>query len=369
VVFVHFGQSLPEDWLLVKISKFGQYGVQLFFVLSALTLCHSLNKIEDFNRLHYLGFIVRRFFRIAPLYYVAIPAYFIFTYLCFYYLGKSPFTNPSDYSIVRIVSNVLFVHGFYPSGNNSIVPGGWSIGCEFLFYAIFPVLFIASKKRKVWLAYFSFSAALITGLMILLRFKFGSAGTYEVGNNSFIYFSIFNQAPCFVLGMLYFYFSGFKLMRITVFAIAPICMALLVYAHDSFWGALFTPALSGVLAVFLISLLDGVGINLILKKLGQLSFSIYICHFIPVWGFRYVFKKLFPVGIQSEAIGFLGFIVVVVITYLIAYFTNRFIENPFIKLGHQISEKIQPNQALQRMNCVVTDRAPSSTLRANAVHR
>ena len=28
-----------------------------------------------------------------------------------------------------------------------------------------------------------------------------------------------------------------------------------------------------------------------------------------------------------------------------------------------------PNQALQRMNCIVTDRAPSSTLRANAVHR
>ena len=29
----------------------------------------------------------------------------------------------------------------------------------------------------------------------------------------------------------------------------------------------------------------------------------------------------------------------------------------------------EPNQALQRMNMLVTDRAPSSTLRANAVHR
>jgi hypothetical protein len=29
----------------------------------------------------------------------------------------------------------------------------------------------------------------------------------------------------------------------------------------------------------------------------------------------------------------------------------------------------EPNQALQRMNCIVTDRAPSSTLCANAVHR
>jgi hypothetical protein len=33
---------------------------------------------------------------------------------------------------------------------------------------------------------------------------------------------------------------------------------------------------------------------------------------------------------------------------------------------HKVTE---PNQALQRMNLIVTDRAPSSTLRANEVHR
>ena len=33
---------------------------------------------------------------------------------------------------------------------------------------------------------------------------------------------------------------------------------------------------------------------------------------------------------------------------------------------HDLTE---PNQALQRTNMLVTDRAPSSTLRANAVHR
>ena len=33
---------------------------------------------------------------------------------------------------------------------------------------------------------------------------------------------------------------------------------------------------------------------------------------------------------------------------------------------HKVTE---PNKALQRMNCIVTDRAPSCTLCANAVHR
>jgi hypothetical protein len=31
--------------------------------------------------------------------------------------------------------------------------------------------------------------------------------------------------------------------------------------------------------------------------------------------------------------------------------------------------RTEPNQALQRMNVLVTDRAPSSTLRAKHVHR
>ena len=34
--------------------------------------------------------------------------------------------------------------------------------------------------------------------------------------------------------------------------------------------------------------------------------------------------------------------------------------------SHNLTE---PNQALQRVKCIVTDRAPSSTLRANALHR
>jgi hypothetical protein len=37
--------------------------------------------------------------------------------------------------------------------------------------------------------------------------------------------------------------------------------------------------------------------------------------------------------------------------------------------GIQKLEPTEPNQALQRMNTLVTDRAPSSTLRAKRVHR
>ena len=43
--------------------------------------------------------------------------------------------------------------------------------------------------------------------------------------------------------------------------------------------------------------------------------------------------------------------------------------------GYVVAAKVEgldltePNQALQRMKCIVTDCAPSSTLRANALHR
>ena len=124
VILVHFGQRVPINKVLSQLSEFGQYGVQLFFVMSAFTLCYSMKKESEFSFRVYCSFMVRRFFRIAPLYYLAIALYFLFTYLCLKYTGRTPFTSPGEYSVGSVLSNVFFIHGLVPAGNNSIVPGG-----------------------------------------------------------------------------------------------------------------------------------------------------------------------------------------------------------------------------------------------------
>src|SRR4030088_3596129 len=70
VIMVHTGQSFASSNLLRSFTESGMMGVQLFFILSAITLFNSYNnryEKDGTDRNKY--FFIRRFFRIAPLYY------------------------------------------------------------------------------------------------------------------------------------------------------------------------------------------------------------------------------------------------------------------------------------------------------------
>lgn len=163
VIFVHTGGRTPIGSLFEICSRYGQYGVQLFFVMSAFTLALSLDRLPSLGRREYGDFMMRRFFRIAPLYYLGILFYATFTFLSFRLFHYTPFTQPSDYSAVKVFANFLFLHGLMPEGNSDVVPGGWSIGCEMLFYTVVPFLFLAARKRRwvlVWALVLAFGLTL-----------------------------------------------------------------------------------------------------------------------------------------------------------------------------------------------------------------
>ena len=70
VIAVHSQEQIPTLFQLTSsIFNYGQLGVQLFFVASALTLCLSMTERKEATP---VNFYIRRFFRIAPLYYFGI---------------------------------------------------------------------------------------------------------------------------------------------------------------------------------------------------------------------------------------------------------------------------------------------------------
>ncbi len=79
VVAVHLSFQFPNlPHSVALIARMGQYGVQLFFVISAITIFMTLEADrERFCAARHitLRFYIKRFFRIAPLYYVAIAIY------------------------------------------------------------------------------------------------------------------------------------------------------------------------------------------------------------------------------------------------------------------------------------------------------
>lgn len=335
VVLVHTGGRTPAGMTFGEIAKYGQYGVQLFFMLSAFTLCHSMNRIQVLGKPDYLAFMTKRFFRIAPLYYLGIVIYFIFTWASFRFAHQTPFTEPGEYSALGVISNVLFLHGLIPAGNSNVVPGGWSIGCEFLFYAMFPFLFLAARSNKSVLIFSTIAAALATlGIHLLTTRVYGM----KTELNSFTFFTVFNQFPCFILGMIYYFYGKIPAVRVTFIALLLPALIAVFGLHSLAWGWCLLPFTAGVAAVGLSFLMVKCGIPFLLKKIGQLSFSIYLWHFLVVWNVSYIFKMKLP---GSDLVSVLQFFVIVIITCILAAISNLVIELPGIKLGSKLAEKFR----------------------------
>ena len=90
-------------WAYLVVTG-GHSAVTLFFIVSAFSLCYTM-KSRAAAPGAFLNFYVRRFFRIAPLYYVMISLY------AFYYWY---FGGGFVYSFGEITKSVLFVFTFIP---------------------------------------------------------------------------------------------------------------------------------------------------------------------------------------------------------------------------------------------------------------
>ena len=151
VMTVHVASRIPN---LPGKNVFlaGAYGVQLFFLLSALTLLASIARRSVLNNvktgaiatnhpqigsampimdsLAVRDFYIRRFFRIAPMFWFGVVVY-----LCWKGLGPR-YWAPEGVSVWLILSTIFFLHGWTLTSINSVVPGVWSIAVEMTFYGL-----------------------------------------------------------------------------------------------------------------------------------------------------------------------------------------------------------------------------------------
>ena len=282
VILVHVSQNVNlQNPVMIFLTNYGQLGVQLFFVASAYTLCLSSEKRQN-ERNHNLKYAIRRYFRIAPAYYIAILIYFIIRVL-FDKIVTGTYVIPEQYNFINIFSNVSFFHGFYEPGNNTIVPGGWSIGTEMAFYAIFPILFKIAKN-SIWsiknIIFFAVIGIFVCYFILLMLCFNGIVVT----KNYFLYFSLINQLPVFLIGISYFFFrEKLKLdwNHQFDFIFFLLLTGLSLFAFYMKLNFIF-PTIAALSFVFLIEVYkkyDFLNTRL-LMKIGKVSFSMYLLHFI-----------------------------------------------------------------------------------------
>ncbi|WP_375239951.1 acyltransferase family protein [Aurantibacter sp.] len=337
VILVHTfqtGANYYNEFTSLFIGQ-GARGVQLFFIASAFTLMLSYT-YRSKNELYVVkNFLIRRFFRIAPLYYLGI-IYFLFQngFGPRYWLGDA-----SSITVYNIISNFTFTHGFNPYWVTSLVPGGWSITVEMSFYLIFPLLFKLIKN---------FTEA-INYVLITLFVSF-ALNHYLKSNilitdvnlwNDYLFFYLPNQLPVFGLGIVSFFViikKEFNFSKINILGV----VVLLIFLCFNLDLIPFHFLISLLLLGFLIIMSKGY-LNFLINKvicyIGKVSYSAYLVHFaVLYWLERIDFINYFEINTLEKSLInlFLKFTIVVVITTIVSTFTHKTIELPFQKLGKKL---------------------------------
>jgi peptidoglycan/LPS O-acetylase OafA/YrhL len=342
VILVHTSQSIEGlSQPLANLAGYGQMGVQLFFLVSAYTLCLSAEKRKE-EKSKNINYFIRRFFRIAPLYYFAIAFYMIRS--CLQNFMESGYFIPSEqYSLPNLFANLLFIHGFYPPANNNIVPGGWSIGTEMMFYVFFPIIFNILNKVKgknIWLVIMMPMLALI--INISFQFILG----VEAKSNSFLYFNLINQLPVFLIGFALFWseragllnYLNWKTDIISFVSFSTIVT--LLWKLKPLYAFSIIPFLVALSFFFLYDLFSKIKSlnNPVIVELGRVSFSLYIFHFIFAWNFsKAIFQSLNSL-LSANFLLILCYVITVFLTYCLARVTEILIEKRGISWGQQLIE-------------------------------
>jgi len=337
-------------WTVKRFSNLGFYGVQLFFVVSCVTLANSWRRSEAAGVMNLRGFALRRVFRIAPAYFLAAIGYFWLM-------------PPATIDMARLATFVTFTNGWTPAQMPTVpgiwvgVPGGWSIEAEFAFYALFPILIVALRgvPRALVGLLLSLPLAWIANAVGLAIYEpvYGATAT-----DQFLYYWLPNQLPVFLSGLVAYEVlaecrSDGQLQafgrRIT--AIGPVLLGLCGIAFLALailpWPRLPQPdhaflpshviaAVAFSCAVVIFGLRPMVLIvNPLVVGLGKASFSAYLIHFAVISGLEHMLPSsvFTQTGIPAALASGVLFLLVLTMTGSIAQATYRVIELPAIRLG------------------------------------
>jgi peptidoglycan/LPS O-acetylase OafA/YrhL len=356
VITCHTGRMFGQlPYPVKKLTNVGWHGVQLFFLMSCVTLLLSWRSDEAKGRASTAGFWTRRFFRIAPMYYLAA---------IFYYVIETP---KSGFDPIQLLATLGFVNAWHPlliptvPDRWMVVPGGWSIGVECTFYVLFPVMALLVRSMRAALVF------LVVTLVIGCIANAGAAGGLQAAYGpaaaqNFLYFWFPNQLPVFALGTILYFTLGWlhenpgappaKLLRRAASPLTLVCVAtgmlianLKLPQSLPFAGPLFVPSfLLASLAFMVFALILALNpasrfINRPIRVLGQVSFSAYLLHFSVLHQATRLMPAVFDVQ-QTGWRAILGFIMlwafVVPVTFALSWLTFRCVEMPMIGAGRAL---------------------------------
>lgn len=341
VLLSHFigAFSLPKEALFLQNSGFhffwdGKAAVSYFFVLSGFVLSYTFFKNDKkFQSLNYLEFIIKRFLRIYPVFIFVLllswlASRFIFKW---YELNNLPEATEwiklfwsTQTSFLSVIKQSLLIIRLPQEPENRLINQDWTLTIELIISLLVPIFILIAKRNRFWL--------LFTGVILLrihtdnwiIEFLFGIliASNLEKIKEVLIRQNIFVKVGLVILVTLL-YSSQF------IFVLPPIlndyCLKITVASI-----LIFTLTFYSVQKILN---------NKILVFLGEISYSLYLCHFIII---MIVSPKIFYllrfIDVQGQfSTRIIVFFITFCVTIILSYVIHVLIEKPFLLINKKIS--------------------------------
>lgn len=313
IILVLIGHMLPlgPKWLALN-SMVSAAGLSIFFFLSGYLVVLMLHRKPGIT-----SFLIRRFFRVVPLAWVALAV----------------LTAMNQPTFDVWLANLLFFANLYP---NALMPNGehlWSLSIEFQFYITVAIAVVIFGPRALFfvplaclavtvlrvttgsgysiVTWLRVDEILVGGMVALIRRK-------DTG--------IVNGNPCSILVTL---------------TLVPL---LFVCCHERFlFGNYLRPY---VAAALVYSSLDRVKDDLhqiltcrFLSYIAKISYSLYVIHPFTYAGW---------LGDGDTIVRYTKRLISFVLTFGGAHLISRFFEGPLNHLGHRLANRFDTNGDVRR---------------------
>ncbi|MFN4287845.1 MAG: acyltransferase family protein [Brevundimonas sp.] len=316
------------------LSRLGIYAVSMFYVISGVSIAiayrDKLNRGSDFA-----AFGIKRFFRLAPLFWLVCVLGLALGYLDHLVRG-GVYVFPLEKAILSFTLTFGFV-----APSQYITTGAWSIGNEIVFYTLFAgACFLLRSMRMAITAMLALTAA--TALIYAYRVIEPGA---DLASQWAHYVNPFNQAVLFFAGAMIGYHAeavrrllpsrllwlGVAVVAAAVFVLWPTApeRVELVSSHAR---VVFTVCSVLFVGAFVFMRPEAPRVLARpLNALGESSYSIYLLHPIVAAPLVYALSVF---GVAA----WVSYSIAAVVTVVGSYLTYRLLETPFMNMGRTIAK-------------------------------
>jgi peptidoglycan/LPS O-acetylase OafA/YrhL len=330
------------SWQIFMLTLSQTVGVLLFFAISGFVTAMQIDgrRKKAGGDVEYISFMKRRFWRIAPPYYIVTIASFVImsVFGVKHSSLTSTDTNVSDVGL--LAASLVYSYGWLLDGFPKFFVGGWSLEIEMQCYLLAPLLMVLLSR-----AFASSRGRMMLWLLLAACMVLTASG---IAGLPHIRFTIVRYGVYFLLGcVLYFVWHAIDLhgmvMRhrraVDIAGIAALlCLVLFQAPYDYAWGTAISYAFTAASIVSMVvlfaccleekTILGRFCSNRYVSFLGSICYSLYLTHMYVIFAIGKIAGMLSAsIGpVAAVALFYLSGVLAIVVCGFVFF---RFVERPF----------------------------------------